>query len=238
MTSKPTSLPSGWQPIASAPKQERVLVYVADPDDIGIVWGYQLEDGMWTEDETGREISMPTHWMPLPLPPVSDPPAYCDCADTGKSDCPRCGDGSKPAARTQLVGIDTAYMPDPPAAPRETERGNGVLVPSPELERMRQEIARLTYERNRDVEEYRLAFEGQKHLREQAEAEVTRLTSQLDEAVRRGIDFDRKQQHAEATIGALQRYVQHQPNCETVSALVSFVRPCSCGLSSLLKAEG
>ena len=61
-----------WQPIETAPKQERILVYLPDPDDIGIVWGYQLDDGTWTEDETGCEISTPTHWMSLPAPPKLD----------------------------------------------------------------------------------------------------------------------------------------------------------------------
>ena len=61
----------GWQPIATAPREQRILVYSDDPDDIGIMWGYQLPDGSWTEDETGCGIKEPTHWMSLPAPPLT-----------------------------------------------------------------------------------------------------------------------------------------------------------------------
>lgn len=39
-------------------------------------------------------------------------PPICDCADTGKSDCPRCGDGSRSSyGPTLIAGIDTPHTP-------------------------------------------------------------------------------------------------------------------------------
>jgi len=68
----------GWQPIETAPKEQRVLVLLKPHpfQDAGeITFGYfvmTLPDqpaGVWTGDETGEAI-VPTHWLPLPSPPV------------------------------------------------------------------------------------------------------------------------------------------------------------------------
>lgn len=57
---------SEWRDIETAPKDNRnVLVFV--PDDIGVVVGYYL--GKWVALCSNWEIA-PTHWMPLPAPPV------------------------------------------------------------------------------------------------------------------------------------------------------------------------
>lgn len=53
-----------WQPIETAPKDEKnILLYDAD---LGVVRGYCDSEGDWF---AGVWIQ-PTHWMPLPAPPV------------------------------------------------------------------------------------------------------------------------------------------------------------------------
>ncbi|QIX20227.1 DUF551 domain-containing protein [Agrobacterium pusense] len=60
-----------WQPIESAPMDERILVWCAYLEDTvfaeirrpdGVVTGY---------DDSHYVIDRPTHWMPLPEPPTS-----------------------------------------------------------------------------------------------------------------------------------------------------------------------
>lgn len=64
---------TGWQPIATAPKDQRVLV-VLKPHPLQtegeITFAYFVGD-VWTFDETG-EVANPTHWLPLPAPPKDD----------------------------------------------------------------------------------------------------------------------------------------------------------------------
>lgn len=66
-----------WQPIETAPKEQRVLVALKrQPLETvtEIAFGYFVmtlpdqPDGVWTCDETGVEI-VPTHWLPLPAAP-------------------------------------------------------------------------------------------------------------------------------------------------------------------------
>lgn len=57
-----------WQPIATAPKNKRVLVRWTWEQSGGspsydVVW--QMPDGSWTDD-CGASLVVPTHWMPLP----------------------------------------------------------------------------------------------------------------------------------------------------------------------------
>ena len=64
-----------WQPIETAPKNKTVLGFQATPGDwenkMAVCWHYRLsygpKDGVWI----GEGGLMPTHWMPLPEPPVS-----------------------------------------------------------------------------------------------------------------------------------------------------------------------
>lgn len=63
----------GWQPIETAPKDEWPPVLVTHegsmwPPDIAI----PRLDGTWGKADTGARLSsQPTHWMPLPEPPVA-----------------------------------------------------------------------------------------------------------------------------------------------------------------------
>jgi len=60
----------GWQPIETAPLLDLVYVLGAHPD--GSWWwniGYRAYDDVWAIAELSLE---PTHWMPLPPPPVED----------------------------------------------------------------------------------------------------------------------------------------------------------------------
>lgn len=73
---------SDWKPIETAPSNESVLVFVPDREHYGpgIYRAIYVNfpdrcDPHWTSFglACGRDIpsdSLPTHWMPLPLPPV------------------------------------------------------------------------------------------------------------------------------------------------------------------------
>lgn len=55
---------SGWQPIETAPKGERVITFFSDGDFLlccAADWKRDEEDDYW-----------PTHWMPLPSPPSDE----------------------------------------------------------------------------------------------------------------------------------------------------------------------
>lgn len=56
-----------WQPIESAPKGKRILVY----GNGGLQFGYLDNLGNWRSDGERKRIRCvaPTHWMPLPNPP-------------------------------------------------------------------------------------------------------------------------------------------------------------------------
>ena len=66
---------NGWLPIASAPKDADVILLYLDGS--GVQPGYWDEDrGRWLACEThgltgGGWHADPTHWMPLPDPPVA-----------------------------------------------------------------------------------------------------------------------------------------------------------------------
>lgn len=111
---------SEWQPIETAPKDGTPFrVYapslidldfnpggsaeaVYDPERI-IAAKWDGQHDVWAT----VFVDDATDWMPLPPPPRRKL-AICDCGDTGKSDCPRCGDGSLPQlGRTLIAGIDT-----------------------------------------------------------------------------------------------------------------------------------
>lgn len=70
-----TSSPAqGWQPIESAPKDCEVLLY--GPTQFG---GHGIAQGAWNRGGAMHMpywmggIHQPTHWMPLPAPPVAAP---------------------------------------------------------------------------------------------------------------------------------------------------------------------
>jgi hypothetical protein len=64
-----------WQPIATAPVGRPVLVWYAQfSDEGGANVLAQRADGSWTDgdEDTDTTWARPTHWMPLPDPPVAD----------------------------------------------------------------------------------------------------------------------------------------------------------------------
>lgn len=67
-----------WQPIATAPKEGWVLLVESDGEPIvgGYVdFGDDVPKGYkngWFDNATGRYEITPTHWMPLPAPPVAE----------------------------------------------------------------------------------------------------------------------------------------------------------------------
>ncbi len=72
---------SEWQPIETAPKDLRVLVFVPDtygnPTISGVFtaqWldGYGWESGYVGCMDEAAGLTAPTHWMPLPIAPSSD----------------------------------------------------------------------------------------------------------------------------------------------------------------------
>jgi hypothetical protein len=76
-----TPLQDGWQEIATAPKDGRVLLF--NPDEGGSHWSVQT--GAWNDDASQwmydcdmealrpaySAAHQPTHWQPLPAPPIA-----------------------------------------------------------------------------------------------------------------------------------------------------------------------
>jgi hypothetical protein len=86
------SLPSGWQPIETAPRMRTILLFaVTDVAEDGSVRNWKMATGSWHtgyEDERSKERGytpwnwdgsqlkayqvQPTHWMPLPPAPAGE----------------------------------------------------------------------------------------------------------------------------------------------------------------------
>ena len=65
-----TSLPSGWQPIATAPKDgTQILLKGSNYIRTGY-WAKRIES--WVIDMVSAPLTMPTLWMPLPPAPAPD----------------------------------------------------------------------------------------------------------------------------------------------------------------------
>lgn len=74
---------TAWQPIETAPKNESVLIYIPNAEHygVGVYRGMLVDMGTgphWSANAVamGRDLgrdTMPTHWMPLPVPPVNQP---------------------------------------------------------------------------------------------------------------------------------------------------------------------
>ena len=64
---------SGWKPIASAPKDGADVLLFCDRVHIGdyLPGVYEWNAGAWWI-EGGQITGNPTHWMPLPPPPIHD----------------------------------------------------------------------------------------------------------------------------------------------------------------------
>lgn len=75
--SNPTPIEARWYPISTAPKDGTPILCFrpdslghgfSDQSGIDVLW---WESGDWTYDGDGRvTIDPPTHWMPLPAPPL------------------------------------------------------------------------------------------------------------------------------------------------------------------------
>ena len=70
MTARAT--PSGWQDIATAPRDGSMFLFNAPDMECGVSIGYydstRLRLGL-DGKPIGPHVSKPTHWMPLPEPP-------------------------------------------------------------------------------------------------------------------------------------------------------------------------
>ena len=60
-----------WQPIESAPKKEWCLVTAPNiPHDKVYIALFSEVNGCWWQDDLRTRVNAPTHWQPLPQPPV------------------------------------------------------------------------------------------------------------------------------------------------------------------------
>ncbi len=76
---------ASWQPIGSAPKDTEILVHT--PPWGAIIASYSEEFGAWLSRmqvpvSIKEENELPTHWQPLPEPPLQGQ----DGADHGSAD--------------------------------------------------------------------------------------------------------------------------------------------------------
>ncbi len=58
-----------WQPIETAPKDKRVLLFDGDWVSAGAYTDYDNFGWVMDSDEGPHSGPGPTHWMPLPAPP-------------------------------------------------------------------------------------------------------------------------------------------------------------------------
>jgi hypothetical protein len=69
-----------WQPIETAPKGRRVLVFMPplphddDPGMVVVAMQSKSFTGWWWDDENDDLRVNPTHWQPLPDRPLSSSP--------------------------------------------------------------------------------------------------------------------------------------------------------------------
>lgn len=60
-----------WQPIESAPKKEWCLVSAPNiPCAKVYIAMFSEVNGCWWQDDLRTQVNSPTHWQPLPQPPV------------------------------------------------------------------------------------------------------------------------------------------------------------------------
>jgi hypothetical protein len=68
-----------WRPIETAPKNQRILARVTNQYWITEIIWWDLDDLCWVYGEQENACT-PTHWMPLPPPPSTEPAPH----DTGE----------------------------------------------------------------------------------------------------------------------------------------------------------
>jgi Protein of unknown function (DUF551) len=60
-----------WQPIETAPRGEMFIYYWPRDGKRAIGLAYLAKDGGWRDSEGNWKTRLePTHWMPIPAPPV------------------------------------------------------------------------------------------------------------------------------------------------------------------------
>lgn len=60
-----------WQPFETAPKDGTALLcWSEDEGSVDLIW-FEPAWGRWIDETLERYPLAPTHWMPLPAPPVS-----------------------------------------------------------------------------------------------------------------------------------------------------------------------
>jgi len=70
----------GWQPIETAPVEDRVLIFRPSIFEEDRIFLASLDgEGWWTVHDGKHDHNLrgadPTHWMPLPAPPITPPEA-------------------------------------------------------------------------------------------------------------------------------------------------------------------
>lgn len=90
-----TTLPAGWKPISSAPKDGTGILGYWDTGTIHDCnfSAVKFHRGAWWETNEDYKVSQPTHWMPLPAAPGT-PPASAQPERDWELTCDGCdGDG-------------------------------------------------------------------------------------------------------------------------------------------------
>lgn len=77
-----------WQPIETAPVDQRVLIY--DPDDRQAVSVRHIGSHWKTHLNTPQGAWQPTHWMPLPKPPAAMRGELPPSEEAESLDCREC----------------------------------------------------------------------------------------------------------------------------------------------------
>jgi len=72
---------SDWQPIETAPIDEMFIYFWRRDGKRTVGLAYKARDGGWRDSEGNWNVRIhPTHWMPLPKPPITSasewPPAH------------------------------------------------------------------------------------------------------------------------------------------------------------------
>jgi hypothetical protein len=64
----PPATPQGWQPIETAPADERLLLF---DGLLRVIGAFNTWKGFWESESGSRLQKTPTHWMPLPAAPAT-----------------------------------------------------------------------------------------------------------------------------------------------------------------------
>lgn len=59
-----------WQPIETAPRDQTRFLFATAEGHISIGWYMGKHGTVFAAENLGQRSEGPTHWMPLPTPPV------------------------------------------------------------------------------------------------------------------------------------------------------------------------